>query len=82
MGLIDDPRLVAAIVDRLTFIAHIVETGSDSYRLRLTRERQLGGGAKTRDIPGGVEPREQRCETARPRGVRGGLRTLRPCAMS
>lgn len=51
-GIIDDPRLVAAIVDRLTFNAHILETGSDSYRLRLTRERQLGGGAKTRERGG------------------------------
>lgn len=32
-----DPRLAAAIVDRLTFNAHILETGSDSYRLRATR---------------------------------------------
>ena len=27
-----DPRLVAAIVDRITFNAHIVETGTQSYR--------------------------------------------------
>ncbi len=32
-----DPRLVAAIVDRLTFHAHIIETGTESYRLRITR---------------------------------------------
>jgi DNA replication protein DnaC len=32
-----DPRLAAAIVDRLTFNAHILETGHDSYRLRTTR---------------------------------------------
>ena len=32
-----DPRLVAAIVDRLTFRAHIIETGTDSYRLHATR---------------------------------------------
>jgi len=36
---IPDPRLVAAIVDRLTFHAHIVETGPDSYRLSTTRAR-------------------------------------------
>lgn len=35
-----DPRLVAAIVDRLTFNGHILETGSDSYRLRSTRARK------------------------------------------
>ena len=34
---IPDPRLVAAIVDRLTFNAHILETGNESYRLRTTR---------------------------------------------
>ncbi|MDP9989498.1 DNA replication protein DnaC [Arthrobacter oryzae] len=28
-----DPRLCAAIVDRLTFNGAIIETGSDSYRL-------------------------------------------------
>ena len=32
-----DPRLAAAIVDRLTFNALIVTTGTDSYRLRSTR---------------------------------------------
>jgi DNA replication protein DnaC len=36
-SVIPDLRLVAAIVDRLTFHAHIIETGSDSYRLRSTR---------------------------------------------
>jgi DNA replication protein DnaC len=38
-GIIGDPRLVAAIVDRLTFSAHIIETGSESYRLRTTKSR-------------------------------------------
>ncbi len=33
-----DPRLCAAIIDRLTFNALIIETGSDSYRLRTTRK--------------------------------------------
>jgi DNA replication protein DnaC len=32
-----DPRLVAAIVDRLTFNAHIIETGTQSYRLRTSK---------------------------------------------
>lgn len=36
---IPDPRLVAAIVDRVTFHAHIVETGSSSYCLRITKVR-------------------------------------------
>jgi DNA replication protein DnaC len=32
-----DPRLVAAIVDRITFNAHILETGIHSYRLRTSK---------------------------------------------
>jgi DNA replication protein DnaC len=36
-SIIPDPRLVAAIIDRLTFHAHIIETGTESYRLRATR---------------------------------------------
>ena len=36
-NVIADTRLVAAIIDRLTFHAHIIETGTDSYRLRSTR---------------------------------------------
>jgi hypothetical protein len=32
-----DPRLCAAVVDRLTFGSNIVETGTDSYRLVATR---------------------------------------------
>jgi DNA replication protein DnaC len=39
-GIIPDPRLVAAIVDRVTFKAHIIETGTESYRLRTTKSRQ------------------------------------------
>ena len=34
---IPDPRLVAAIVDRVTFNAHILETGTQSYRLRTSK---------------------------------------------
>ncbi|GAB2808475.1 IS21-like element helper ATPase IstB [Streptomyces daliensis] len=34
-----DPRLCAAIVDRLTFGGNIIETGTDSYRLAQTRTR-------------------------------------------
>jgi len=37
--IIPDPRLVAAIVDRVTFNAHIIETGTASYRLRTTKTR-------------------------------------------
>jgi hypothetical protein len=31
------PRLVAAIVDRITFNAHILETGTQSYRLATSK---------------------------------------------
>jgi DNA replication protein DnaC len=33
-----DPRLAAAVVDRLTFNAHIIQTGTKSYRLNTTRQ--------------------------------------------
>jgi DNA replication protein DnaC len=39
-NIISDPRLVAAIVDRVTYNAHIIETGTDSYRLRSTKNRR------------------------------------------
>jgi DNA replication protein DnaC len=35
-----DPRLCAAIVDRLTFGGNIIETGTDSYRLAHTKAAQ------------------------------------------
>jgi len=38
-----DPRLCAAIVDRLTFGGNIIETGTDSYRLAGTRARTDAG---------------------------------------
>ncbi len=37
--IIPDPRLVAAVIDRLTFNAHIIETGTDSYRLKTSRTK-------------------------------------------
>jgi DNA replication protein DnaC len=40
-----DARLVAAVVDRLTFNAHIIETGTNSYRLHTTRNKK-GTAAK------------------------------------
>ena len=42
---VTDPRLVAAIVDRVTFNGHIIETGTDSYRLRSTRARRSRGSS-------------------------------------
>ncbi|MGW2818261.1 IS21-like element helper ATPase IstB [Streptomyces sp. NPDC001415] len=37
-----DPRLCAAIVDRLTFNATLIETGTESYRLARTRAKNNG----------------------------------------
>src|SRR3954452_2981981 len=34
-----DPRLCAAIVDRITFAGTIIDTGTDSYRLAQTQAR-------------------------------------------
>ena len=42
-----DPRLAAAVVDRLTFNAHIINTGSNSYRLRTTRTTRKGAAPRT-----------------------------------
>jgi hypothetical protein len=38
-----DPRLCAAIVDRLTFGGNIIETGAESYRLASTKARAAAG---------------------------------------
>lgn len=35
-----DARLCSAIIDRVTFNGHIIQTGNDSYRLRATRQRK------------------------------------------
>ncbi len=40
-----DPRLAAAVVDRLTFGGQIIEIGTESYRLRVTRPQKRGGEA-------------------------------------
>ena len=42
-----DPRLVAAIVDRVTFNAHILETGTQSYRLRTSKKTVTRKGQTT-----------------------------------
>ncbi len=47
-----DPRLCAAIVDRLTFGGNIIETGSSSYRLAHARARRAAGGARSDRHPG------------------------------
>ena len=35
-----DPRLAAAVIDRITYHAHIIETGTNSYRLATQRGRK------------------------------------------
>ena len=59
-----DPRLAAAVVDRLTFRAHIIETGSESYRLRVTTASK-GGHRPADHIPGVVSP----SSSSRPSGL-------------
>ena len=44
-----DPRLCAAIVDRITFEAHIVETGTESYRLRATAAKRATTTSRGRE---------------------------------
>lgn len=44
-----DPRPCAANVDRLTFNATLIETGTESYRLAKTKAR---GRAATQDVTG------------------------------
>jgi hypothetical protein len=46
-----DPRLVAAIVDRVTFNAHILETGTRSYRLA-TSKPAPAAPSPANDVPG------------------------------
>lgn len=52
---IPDARLVSAVIDRVTFNAHIIETGTESYRLRITRQQHARGGAKSAE-QGGANP--------------------------
>ncbi|MDQ1042548.1 DNA replication protein DnaC [Streptomyces sp. V4I2] len=41
-----DPRLCAAIVDRLTFGGNLIQTGTDSYRLAITQARAAAQDGK------------------------------------
>jgi DNA replication protein DnaC len=64
-NVIPDPRLVAAVVDRLTFNAHIIETGTDSFRLRTTRsQRASRPAANTRRPVRSPAPDTRRPATA------------------
>jgi DNA replication protein DnaC len=47
-----DPRLCAAIVDRLTFAGQIIETGTTSYRLAHARRRKRPGPGAAEPVPG------------------------------
>jgi DNA replication protein DnaC len=44
-----NPRLCKALLDRITDRAHIIETGTESFRFRRTLERQKKGGKTTGD---------------------------------
>ena len=46
-----DPRLCAAIVDRLTFAGQIIETGTASYRLAHARKRRTAAADSRPDQP-------------------------------
>ena len=64
-----DPRLCAAIVDRLTFNATIIETGTESYRLARARATPGQLPERSRDQPGTVQRgRHLRPHRRRPRG--------------
>jgi IstB-like ATP binding protein len=41
---IPNARLCKALLDRITDRAHILETGTESYRFRRTAEKQKKGG--------------------------------------
>jgi DNA replication protein DnaC len=47
-----DPRLCAAIVDRLTFAGQLIETGTTSYRLAHARRHKRGPSAAEPPPPG------------------------------
>lgn len=47
-----DPRLVAAIVDRVTFNAHILETGTHSYRLAASKTASRARRSRQNDDRG------------------------------
>jgi len=52
-----DPQLAAAVVDRLTFHAHIINTGTASYRLRTTRAKNTTAKTpRTRPTAGQEQP--------------------------
>ena len=73
-----DPRLCAAIVDRLTYNATIIDTGTNSYRLAHTRARHRTPAAGEVDPEirtGGCLVRRPGGPSGRPVGP-GGVRTV------
>ena len=54
-----DPRLCAAIVDRLTFNATIIETGTESYRLARAKAGTAKTSRLTRPARGQIKPSRQ-----------------------
>jgi hypothetical protein len=51
-----NPRLCKALLDRIIGRAHIIETGTDSYRLRRTLEvrKKKGSGSGDPVVAGGI----------------------------
>jgi DNA replication protein DnaC len=65
-----DPRLCAAIVDRLTFDAHIIQTGTESYRLRTATARHHAARASGPAPRVGPDHRSTLSQPATPGGAR------------
>jgi DNA replication protein DnaC len=48
---VPNPRLCKALLDRITDRAHIIETGTESYRFRRTLEKRKGSEANSNTAP-------------------------------
>ena len=77
-----DPRLVAAIVDRVTFNAHIIETGTECYRLRTSNTSRTQRPGRTTAPARDDMPRRrcERCGQPLPRPLPGPGRTQQYCS--
>ncbi len=78
-----DPRLVAAIVDRVTFNAHILETGTQSYRLATSKTASRARRpAKTTTLARDDMPRRRcdQCGQPLPRPLPGPGRSQQYCS--
>jgi DNA replication protein DnaC len=56
---IPNARLCKALLDRITDRAHIIETGTESYRFRRTLERQSEHGRRSWLSPAGLDERKE-----------------------